>query len=292
MLIHQIEAWVLGGAMQNLITSFGGSIPTDTTEAQLRTVMEFARANWDFRHGGERYELGNDVPYTREVIQSIADAARQLGLRSETPFCEISGDYLTVMEAGAAWTCGVRLKRALLVAKNGGNLIVLGGERFLGAAELSWAATQGLSGRTEFEVALSILQRELGLADKPNNEEVGWNLLTGANVNIEDKQITVNALYIPKVGSLRPNTESTLTKLAERFATPQHVVLVTNPIYVPYQGTVAIRLLGVQRGWSIDIVSTPFDLLGDFAPLPYLQEIKITIESMLKLRAALLSEKS
>ena len=267
-LIHQIEAWILGGAMQNLITSFGGQIPVGSTEAQLHAVMEFAKANWDFRHGGERYELGNDAPYTREVIRSIADAARQLGLRGETPFNRVSGDYLTVMEVGAAWTCGVRLKKALLVAQNGGTLMVLGGERPLGVAELSWAATQRLSSTTEFGIALSILGRELGLSENRNIEGGRYRLLSGMTSSVEGKQITTKMLYVPKVGSSRPNTESTLTKLAECFSTPQHVVLVTNPIYVPYQGTVAIRLLGVQRGWSVDAVSTPFDLLGDFAPLP------------------------
>ena len=70
------------------------------------------------------------------------------------------------------------------------------------------------------------------------------------------------------------------------------VLVITNPIYVPYQGCVALQAFALEQGWIVETVGagpSASDLGGmtqPFGAQHYLQEIRAAISSMRSLRYA------
>ena len=94
--------------------------------------------------------------------------------------------------------------------------------------------------------------------------------------------------------SRRANTADTLWFWAQRHAAgTRSVLLVTTPVYVPYQNAVAVEVLGLRHGLSVETVAVSpaaSDLGADtqeFLSSHKLQELRSAIQGMRGLRAAL-----
>jgi hypothetical protein len=80
---------------------------------------------------------------------------------------------------------------------------------------------------------------------------------------------------------------------AERSGGATSALVVTTPIYVPYQGAAAVEVLGLECGLAVETVGTSAAAsdLGEytqpFLPAHHLQELRSAIRGMLSLRAAL-----
>ena len=95
-------------------------------------------------------------------------------------------------------------------------------------------------------------------------------------------------------GNRRANTADTLRFWARRHAASTgSVLLVTTPVYVPYQNAVAVEVLGLEQGLSVETVAVSAaasDLGADtqiFAASHKLQELRSAIHGMRDLRKAL-----
>jgi hypothetical protein len=110
--------------------------------------------------------------------------------------------------------------------------------------------------------------------------------------------MTVSAVAAPSSspGERRANTVDTYRFWAEHRRRPseQSVLVVTAPVYVPYQGAGAVEVLGIEYGLSVETVGIRRRTghLGRFAQdyeaRHYLQEVRSAIRGMRSLRRSLL----
>jgi hypothetical protein len=100
-----------------------------------------------------------------------------------------------------------------------------------------------------------------------------------------DGEQTVIAAPSREPAERRANTADTFAWWAERISEMRgkHILLVTNPIYVPYQSAVAIENLGIPFDVTVEmtgISASAADLGAEtqpFGPANYLQEIRSAI---------------
>ncbi|MER7009140.1 hypothetical protein ABT297_39695 [Dactylosporangium sp. NPDC000555] len=256
--------------MRELVAAFGGDLPEADTGTLLGWLDEFSDDHWNFRGrlgGAERDRVRVDLP--ERLAAAALVAARELGLAGtgDPPHREYA--HLLVL-GGLARACLQRTEHAarLAAALRVGAVAALGSRRPLGAEE---RALPGLDGcETEADA-----------------------LAAGARAAFGDRPVDV--LTAPSGrGAPRPNTADTYAFWAGRTR-PQpdeRILVVTSPIYVPFQHCDAIRVLGLRYRCGIDTVG--FDPRLASTPQPpgaagadrYLQEIRSAIRAARALHAA------
>lgn len=115
--------------------------------------------------------------------------------------------------------------------------------------------------------------------------------------NAAELRLSVVAAASSDPAARRANTIDTFLHWAERRdpARVDSVLIVTTPIYVPYQNAVAVEALGVGHGIAVDTVgvSASANDLGqhsqEFRAQHHLQELRSAIRAMRMLLAALIA---
>jgi len=295
-----VERWVSSSAMKTLVASFGGSVEDGPPGALLDYLDEFSAEHWDFRRGRER-NLAVQVHFGAEHDALIFDCAAQLGLAQVPPRHE---HYDTVVMTGGMVRAGIAKPRYVRMLLDDGlrvdNVVFLGGFRPFAGDEHAVAAGLGVEGDNEFDAMVAGLQRAFGPLGEPAVEEC-----IGASPNASWRELTwhVSGLRVSAVAApssmpeeRRANTVDTYRFWAgvRREASEQSVLIVTAPVYVPYQGAGAVEVLGLEYGLAVETVgiSRRTGHLGSFAQeyeaRHHLQEIRSAIRGMSSLRAALL----
>lgn len=296
-----VERWAYSGAMRALVAAFGGAIADEMqTDALLDYLDDFSAEHWDFRRGKER-NLAEPVQFTEELDAVIFDCAAQLGLAQVPPRHE---HYDTVVMTGGMVRAGIAKPRYVRMLLDDGlrvdNVVFLGGFRPFAGDEHAVAAGLGVEGDNEFDAMVAGLHRAFGPLGEPTVEELvaesqnaSWRELSWQAAGLR-----VSAVAAPSSipGARRANTVDTYRFWAEsrREASEQSVLVVTAPVYVPYQGAGAVEVLGLEYGLGVETVgiSRRTGHLGSFAQeyeaRHHLQEIRSAIRGMRSLRAALL----
>jgi hypothetical protein len=285
--------------MAVLVGEFGGSAVGRTPGELLDDLDAFAAAHWDFRAGGER-NLAR-VPHfspRREAVIEAATAA--LGLDSDAGPSRRSYDAV-LMTGGMVRAAVVkpRYVRSLVDAGlRARRVVFLGAFRPFGGDETAVAARLGISGADEFDAMVSGVDAAFGPLGEPSvngsaheNPHLSWRELAWRHAGP-----AVSVLAAPSSdASHRANTGDTLRFWAGRHAAgTRSVLLVTTPVYVPYQNAVAVEILGLKHGLSVETVAVSAaasDLGADtqvFASSHKLQELRSAIRGMRGLRAALM----
>lgn len=297
--LARIDDWAGSSAMAELVAEFGGSVAVRTPDKLLEVLDAFAAAHWDFRAGGER-NLARSPQFSARREAAIQTATAALGLDSAAGPSRHSYDAV-LMTGGMVRAAIVkpRYVRSLVDAGLAARSIVfLGAFRSFAGDEAEVASRLGISGVDEFDAMVAGLDAAFGPLGEPvtdgsahDNPHLSWR-----EVMWQRGAAALSVLAAPsREASRRANTADTLRFWAGRHAAGiRSVLLVTTPVYVPYQNSVAVELLGLRCGLSVETVAVDAaasDLGADtqmFAASHKLQELRSAIHGMRGLRAALM----
>ncbi|WP_231605913.1 hypothetical protein [Micromonospora sp. HK10] len=299
-----VRAWVESPPLRALVGHFGGEWPAGDVGAVLAGLDDFSARHWDFRQGRERPDA-REPAFDPATVGLVLDSARALGLVRASPPTLPGYAHLLVL-GGLAHACLRRTAYAAHLARAvvgvAGEVAVLGSFRALSPAETRILAEVGVTGcATEVDVldagvraafAVSAPSEEIGEdADHPHRS---WSSRTYRPAGLPP--VRVLAAPSTEPDRRRAHTADTQRFWAEhvRLCAGDAVLMVTAPIYVPFQHCDALRTLAVPYGCGIDTVGVDPALAAvagvpepTLTPGRYLQEIRSAIRSLRALHAAL-----
>ncbi|BCB83348.1 hypothetical protein [Phytohabitans suffuscus] len=291
-----VARWITSAPLRDLVAAFGGRWPGGDSPSLLGWLDAFSATHWDFRAGGERPDAV-EPDLDPEVAALVEVSAEALGMVGAKPPPRRDYKHVVVL-GGFAYACLRRTAYAAHLLHRGTiaeGVGVLGSLRPLSAAERALPPVAGC--HSEVDV-LDLGVRRAFKVDEPAETDVApdgsWSVRT--YVPADDPRITVLAAPSSEPGVRRAHTADTQRFWARRAALAQgdRLLVVTAPIYVPFQHCDAVRTLGLPYGCAVDTVGVD-PRLADELPLPeptltpgrYLQEIRSAIRSMRLLVAAL-----
>ncbi|MEV0807577.1 hypothetical protein [Micromonospora sp. NPDC050200] len=298
-----VRAWVESPPLRALVARFGGDWPAGDLTAVLAGLDDFSARHWDFRGGRERPEAREPAldPATAGLVRATAEA---LGLVRPVPPAQPRYAHLVVL-GGLAHACLRRVAYAAQLVRHGpavaGEVAVLGSFRPLSEVERAVLAGTGIEADTEVDALDAAVRWVLGVAapSEEDGRDTGhphhsWSSRTYR----PDGLPPVRVLAAP---SSEPERRRAHTADTQRFwaahvrlSPGDAVLVVTAPIYVPFQHCDALRTLAVPYGCSIETVGVD-PALPDLTRLPeptltpgrYLQEIRSAIRAMRALHEVL-----
>ncbi|GAA3250531.1 hypothetical protein ACFO1B_40230 [Dactylosporangium siamense] len=282
--------------MKALVAAFGGSLPAGSTATMLDWLGDFSGEHWDFRERDHERDQVVAPTFDPETANLIHRAATALQLVTPQPPPHSKYRYLLVL-GGLARACLQRTEYAARLVRQQatiiGELAALGSFRRLNDME---RAVPGLAD-SPYEIdAMDVGMRTgFDIDTPPDRESSGdsdthsaWETRTYAAADI-----AVHILAAPsnEPDTRRANTSDTYAFWAQRVRlTPaDRILVVTSPIYVPFQHADAIRVLALRHGCGIDTIgfdparATIAMAPGATDPDRYLQEIRSAILSMRQL---------
>ncbi|MEU4339124.1 hypothetical protein AB0F59_31510 [Micromonospora lupini] len=292
-----VRAWVDSTPLRGLVRHFGGHWPAGDLPEVLRFLDDFSARHWDFRQGRERPDA-REPTFDASTSRLVLDAAATLGLVRATPPARPAYAHLVVL-GGLAHACVRRVAYAAHLLRTGlrvtGEVAVLGSFRPLSEWERATLADAGLPpDETEVDVLDTAVRQVFGVTAPTEQAGVdaghphhSWSSRTCRPRGLP--AVRVLAAPSSEPHRRRAHTADTQRFWAEhvRLAPGDEVLMVTAPIYVPFQHCDALRTLAVPYGCAIETVGVD-PTLADLAVLPeqtltpgrYLQEIRSTIRSM------------
>ncbi|WP_244316992.1 hypothetical protein [Micromonospora terminaliae] len=301
-----IDAWVGSPPMRALVGHFGGDWPAGDLSTVLAGLDDFSARHWDFRAGRERPDA-REPAFDPATVGLVHDAAAALGLVRPLPPTLPRYAHLLVL-GGLAHACVRRTAYAAHLARTvagvTGEVAVLGSFRPLSPVESRLLADAGVHGcATEVDALDAGVRLAFGVAAP--SEEIGetadhphraWSARTYRPAGLPP--VRVLAAPSGEPDRRRAHTADTQRFWAEhvRLRDGDPVLMVTAPIYVPFQHCDALRTLAVPFGCGIDTVGVDPALAAP-VPVPeptltpgrYLQEIRSAVRSMRALHATLLA---
>ncbi len=298
-----VRAWAESAPLRALVRRFGGDWPAGDLTAVLARLDEFSARHWDFRQGRERPDA-REPALDPATVGLILDSAAALGLvRAAAP--PRPGYAHLVVLGGLAHACLRRVAYAAHLLRDGptvdGEVAVLGSFRPLTGPERRVLADTGLSGETEVDVLDAAVRRFFGLA-APVDEDGhdgghphhSWSSRTYQPNGLPPVRVLAAPSSEPE--RRRAHTADTQRFWAEhvRLRGEDQVLMVTAPIYVPFQHCDALRTLTLPYGCGIDTIGVD-PALATLARVPeptltagrYLQEIRSAIRSLRALHGVL-----
>ncbi|MEV4825642.1 hypothetical protein [Micromonospora sp. NPDC049274] len=292
-----VRAWVDSTPLRGLVRHFGGDWPAGDLADVLRFLDDFSARHWDFRQGRERPDA-REPAFDALTSRLVLDAATALGMARATPPARSAYAHLVVL-GGLAHACVRRVAYASHLLRTGlrvtGEVAVLGSFRPLSEWERATLADAGLPpDETEVDVLDTAVRQVFGVTAPAEQAGVdaghphhSWSSRTYRPRGLP--AVRVLAAPSSEPHRRRAHTADTQRFWAEhvRLAPDDEVLMVTAPIYVPFQHCDALRTLAVPYGCRIETVGVD-PTLADLAVLPeqtltpgrYLQEIRSAIRSM------------
>jgi hypothetical protein len=299
-----LHDWAASEPMRALVAAFGGALPELTTGPLLAWLAGFSGEHWDFRRPGgvERDQVRAPVftPETRELIFAAAAALRL----TEAAGPPRSSYDQVLVPGGLGRSCLQRTGYAAELLRSGAvtapELTALSSFRPLTAAERELPQLAGL--RHEVDAMDAGVRSGFGLTGTPGRtgstgavSHRSWEVRTYGPRG--PARVHVLAAPSSEPGVRRANTPDTYEFWAGRvrLRATDRILVVTSPIYVPFQHCDAIRMLALRHGCGVDTVgcdparSSVPPAPGASDPDRYLQEIRSGILSMQRLHAAVVA---
>lgn len=292
----EIRGWVASEPMKALVAAYGGSLPDAGLGDLLAWLDAFSGERWDFRRHGRVERDQVEAPAfdagRTELINAVANALR---LVEAAPPPRADYDHALVL-GGLGRACLQRSQYTAELVLSGTvrvpELTALGSFRALTETERELPGLDAAA----FEVdAIDVGMRagfDLDRPDRREGAEGEWDVRTYRRAG--RPEIHVLAAPSSEPGIRRANTPDTYEFWARRvhLRATDRILVITSPIYVPFQHSDAIRILGLRYRCGIDTIG--FDpgrvtvplAPGATGPDRYLQEIRSGILSMRRLHDA------
>lgn len=316
-LLAEIAAWVRSEPLRALVERFGDGTPSGELADELDYLDDFTAENWNFRKTDaedpmERNEIDEDAIQGADEEFAIA-AADALGLVRPRPPKYPRYDHLVVL-GGLVRANLWRPEFAAHLLRQGvhaDNIVGITAYRDLRANEKKPDRDEfnllqhfGLPRREyEWQVMEDGLRRAFSLPEFTVALESSPDAGGGARFRVakaESGGRAVSLVVAPAIdGGPRATTADGYRYWAEQVGHVKpgdRVLAVTTCIYVPYQHAVAIQLLGLPFGCSIDTVGIDFGVVDD-SPAPqefrgahYLLEVRSALRAYRQLAKKLQDE--
>lgn len=289
-LLGQLEMWINSSTLSELASHWAHTPHDDVSPGTLFDWYdEFSSQHWDYRAGRER-NLATSAELSLSQQRAAMEAAEAMGLVSSRQPRRSHYEYMIIL-GGLVRACVTRPRYARELIDSGHTfavVIALGGFRPLAGDELALAKRLSVAANNEFEAMIAGLKAafpsldgeeiETSAPETPGNAD--W-----AIARFGAEPISVLAAPSRDPEHRRANTADTFAWWAENIKDldGNHILLITNPIYVPYQTAAAIETLGLPFNVSVEAVgisSSAADLQDHtqrFEASNYLQEIRSTI---------------
>ena len=293
----EMHGWISSEPMRALVAAFGGELPSAGVDDLLAWLDGFSDEHWDFRkHGKVERDQVRAPSFAPATVELIAAAATALRLVDAEAPPRPAYDHLLVL-GGLGRACLQRTEYAARLVRAGAvavpEVAALGSFRPLTEAETALAALAG--GRYEVDAMDAGIRIGFGFGEPVLREasEGSWEVLTYRAAGCPEVHVLAAPSSQPE--SRRANTPDTYEFWARRISlrATDRILIVTSPIYVPFQHCDAVRMLALRYRCGIDTIG--FD--PDHATVPpapgatnpdrYLQEIRSAICSMRALLRAL-----
>lgn len=299
-----IDEWLTSDAMRQLANEFGfrawGS--PDWRER----LSAFTASYWEFRTQGQERDLVHSVDLSDKQRELVIASAQELGLMGALPPQRQTYDVILIL-GGLVRACLTRPAYAQELLTSGlrvASVVALGAFRPLSPAELKIASTLGLEAEDEYDSMVEGMARSFGrpadlTAEGPatsgDRSFSSWCVSRWTQPLIgtgSDRLLGVVAAPSGEPTKRRAHSAETYDFWATRVRKPSErtVLLITNPIYVPYQGSAAIRRLGLLHGLEVETVGISDEAadLGqwtqEWGAQQYLQEIGSAVRGFVDLR--------
>lgn len=308
--LAQIDEWAVALRDDGVVAAFSEAAARRLNGlhgAELLDGLEsFAGAHWDFRGGLER-NLALRPEFSSAQIGAVDSAAAEFGL-SGTPSPR-RGAYDAVIMTGGMVRAGIvkpRYARELyedgLSWREG---VFLGGFRTFAGDEMTLGPLLGVVGDNEFDAMETGMRLAFGLGDPISTESSACVEHDGNGESISndswredawkwnDRMLRVVAAPSSDPSRRRANTVDTFRFWGARAERIASVLVVTTPVYVPYQGASAIEVLGLEFGMAVETVAVSATVsdLGEnsqvFLPHHLAQELRSAIHGFRSLRVRL-----
>ncbi|HEX5597539.1 MAG TPA: hypothetical protein VFX61_16210 [Micromonosporaceae bacterium] len=301
-LLADIDAWINSSPLRRLVRAFDGSPPITDTRALLSWLDAFSADHWDFRQGRERPEA-REPTLDPVAARTVLEAASALGLTDSSPPPHHNYRHVIIL-GGLAPACLRRTAYTAHLLHTGvvkaGEVSALGSFRELTAAEHEvLAAVDAADGRFEMDALDAGIHRsfpamarieESGRQDGDLNRS--WSVRLYRPV--QGPQLRLLAAPSGDPAARRAHTADTQRFWARQVSLRpgDRVLVVTAPLYVPFQHCDAVRTLGLPYGCGVDTIGVDPAYVDGLPPQPapapghYLQEIRSALRSMRALHAA------
>lgn len=294
-----IVRWTSADALWSLAAEFGVTRPAvRATGETLEWLDAFSGAHWDFRGGNER-----NLAASADLSDAQQAAALELGPRlGLTPSRPRAALYDAVIMTGGMVRAGIvkpRFVRALLDAGlTTSSLVFLGAHRPFAGDEVRLAAALGVPGDDEVDAMVHGMRSTFGIAT-PHESAGGdgharWRRASWPAVGGVGYSVVAAPSSAPD--ERRANTADTFRHWAAGAADGiRSVLVVTTPIYVPYQAAAAVETLGIVYGMAVETVGVDAAAndLGEhtqrFLPQHILQELRSAIRGIRSLHTRLIA---
>lgn len=296
---EQLGAWIGSEPLDELARAWGGAPPVDGPLERLFDWYDgFSAQHWDFRRGRER-NLVPEADLTPEQTDLVMAAARALGLADSRPPELTSYDAALVL-GGLVRACLVRPRYAAQLRRHGielAQVVALGGFRPLAGDEIGLARDLELEAEDEFHAMVAGMRMAFRVGSGPSYTNGGsgdgntdWEIASFSDA----PSLSVIAAPSPEP-ERRANTADTYDWWAQREdgIRGARILLITTKIYVPYQGAVATRILGLDHGAEVEMIGVPDEIadMGEhthtFRADNYLQEIRSAVRGYRQLHRSL-----
>jgi hypothetical protein len=298
-MVSSIGGWVRSGPIRDLVREFGGDLPDLAVSDALAWLDEFSASHWDFRQktgpNVERDQVA--VPdFSAATAALVNDVASALGMVHAQEPPRSAYDHVLIL-GGLARACLQRTSHAAYLlgsAVDAGHVAALGSFRPLGAHETDLLKQLGeVECVSEVDAMDAGIRRAFGYSapqeehsEKADNPHLSWLVRTYRAAGRPPVDVLAAPSTEPAIR--RANTPDTYDFWADQvtLSATDRVLVVTSPIYVPFQHCDAVRTLGIRYGCGIDTVG--FDPAAITDPLlrqsvdpdRYLQEIRSAVRSM------------
>jgi hypothetical protein len=295
--ITGIDSWASSEAMTRLVAAFGGT-PAGSGSDLLSYLEDFSAQHWDFRAGAER-NLSAAPHFSSAQVTEVERASRALGLASDD--APSRRRYDTVLMTGGMVRAGIVKPRFVRDLLRGGldatSVVFVGAFRPFAGDEAPTAAKLGVSGANEVDAMVAGMRAAFGPLGKPEVVEsvADSPFLSWRQLSWQRGEVTLRVVAAPSSdSSRRANTADTFRFWAEHHSIrEQSVLVVTTPIYVPYQGAVAVDVLGLGHGLMVETVAVSEaasdlgELSQEFRTEHKLQELRSAIRAIRSLHERL-----
>ena len=286
----EIGRWISSEPMCALLEAFGQPpLRPGSVAARLDELERFSLDRWNFRSGKERNEARRET-FEPGMDALIRSATAALGLAGRQAPVGRDFDHVLVLGGGVRTMVG----RSVLAAQILDSGVCTGTVAGLGSTRplVSWqAAARELGLRdcpTEGDAVAEGLRRAFRLGE-PIERSSGRTALDQEwwLRSYPDSTPVVHVLAAPSTQPpRRAVTGDTMigwADLAESSPHDARVLVVTSDLFVPFQHCVALALLGIRYGCSVETVG--FDTTtGEFLPptttAQLLQETRSAIDTM------------